>query len=282
MFTMNSHKFHALFSTRLSHFGYTITSFANDGFWKCLWARTKYRKCFGSDILEQYHKEGDEYLNHIVRISNSWWNLAFICEFWNQRAVKAVDKHIYQIGWKSLNKRLPESWWQLFSVTGKECWWWNSCNKGPQQHQSVLRKTEKLHRAIQNKKRGMLTSSTVLLHDNACLRKSTAARTWALLEHLNWELPDLLFAALTSLWATTICLATWRIGLEHNASIIMSWWKVSKCDWPLRWQASLTQTHKNLFSDKISVSIPAMTILRSSLSTYIFFVQFYFFHCLFC
>jgi hypothetical protein len=26
---------------------------------------------------------------------------------------------------KILNKRcLPESWWQLFSGTGKECWWW--------------------------------------------------------------------------------------------------------------------------------------------------------------
>jgi hypothetical protein len=29
-------------------------------------------------------------------------------------------------------KRLSESWWQLFSGTGKECWMWNSCNKGPQ------------------------------------------------------------------------------------------------------------------------------------------------------
>jgi hypothetical protein len=37
---------------------------------------------------------------------------------------------------ESLNKHLPpESWWQLwqlFSGTGKECWRWNSCNKGPQ------------------------------------------------------------------------------------------------------------------------------------------------------
>jgi hypothetical protein len=34
----------------------------------------------------------------------------------------------------------------------------------------------------------MLISNTliVLLHDNACLH--TAARTWALLEHFNWEL----------------------------------------------------------------------------------------------
>jgi transposase len=48
----------------------------------------------------------------------------------------------------------------------------------------------KLHRAIQNKTHGMLTCSVfiVLLHDNACLH--TAASTWALLEHFNWELFD--------------------------------------------------------------------------------------------
>jgi hypothetical protein len=40
---------------------------------------------------------------------------------------------IHQTSRKSLNKcSLPESWWKLFSRTGKECWWRNSCNKGPQ------------------------------------------------------------------------------------------------------------------------------------------------------
>jgi transposase len=42
--------------------------------------------------------------------------------------------------------------------------------------------------AIQYKRRGMLTSGVVLLHDNA--RPHTAARTRALLEHFNWELFD--------------------------------------------------------------------------------------------
>jgi hypothetical protein len=41
--------------------------------------------------------------------------------------------------------------------------------------------------AIQNKRRGMLTSGVVLLHDNA--RLHTAARTRAL-EYFNWELSD--------------------------------------------------------------------------------------------
>jgi hypothetical protein len=44
---------------------------------------------FGFDFLEQYHKDGDEFGNHIAWVT--WWNLVFICECWNQKAVKAVD-----------------------------------------------------------------------------------------------------------------------------------------------------------------------------------------------
>jgi hypothetical protein len=47
---------------------------------------------------------------------------------------------------------------------------------------------KKLHKIIQNKRRGMLTSSVMLLHDN--VRSHTAAHTRALLEHFNWELFD--------------------------------------------------------------------------------------------
>jgi histone-lysine N-methyltransferase SETMAR len=47
---------------------------------------------------------------------------------------------------------------------------------------------KKLHRAIQNKRRGMLTSGVVFLHDSAHLY--TAGRSRALLEPFNWELFD--------------------------------------------------------------------------------------------
>ena len=43
----------------------------------------------------------------------------------------------------------------------------------------------KLRRAIQNKRRGMLSSGIVLLHDNA--RPHTAARTAQLLQQFRWE-----------------------------------------------------------------------------------------------
>jgi transposase len=48
---------------------------------------------------------------------------------------------------------------------------------------------KKLHRAIRNKRCGMLTSGVVLLHQNA--GPHTVACTRALLEHFNWELFDL-------------------------------------------------------------------------------------------
>jgi histone-lysine N-methyltransferase SETMAR len=47
---------------------------------------------------------------------------------------------------------------------------------------------KKVHRAIQNKRCGMLTSGVVHIHDNAHVH--TAAGTQALLEHFNWELFD--------------------------------------------------------------------------------------------
>jgi hypothetical protein len=62
---------------------------------------------------------------------------------------------------------------------------------------SVLQNTKKLHRAIQNKRRGMLTHGVVLLHDN--VHPHTAARTRALLEHFIWELCDHPPSALISL-----------------------------------------------------------------------------------
>jgi hypothetical protein len=83
-------------------------------------------------FLEWYHKDSDKLLSHIIWVSNRWWNLDFICECWNQIAVKAVDAHTFTKQAKILNKLVPESWWKLFSRTGKECWWWNSCNVGSQ------------------------------------------------------------------------------------------------------------------------------------------------------
>jgi hypothetical protein len=99
--------------------------------------------------------------------------------------------HIHQTSWKSLHKRcLPARKLiancfleQERSADGGIHATWDH-NKA----RGVLQNTKKLHRAIQNKRRGMLTSGVALLHDNA--RLDADARTWALLEHFNWELFD--------------------------------------------------------------------------------------------
>jgi hypothetical protein len=79
-----------------------------------------------------------------------------------------------------------------------------------------------------------------------------------------------LLTALISLRATT----TWRTRWDHSASTIMrSWWKVPKRGWAHMRQTSLTQAYKNLFPNTISASIPAVTMLRSSLSMYVFLVN---------
>jgi hypothetical protein len=125
-----------------------------------------------------------------------------------------------------------------------------------------------LHKAIQNKRRGMLTPGVVLLHESAS--PYAAARTRALLEHFNWELFDHPPYNPDFAWGH-YHLFTY---LQNSTSIIMSWWKVSKCGLAYRQQTSLQQVYENLFPDTISASVPTVTKLRSSLSMFVFFVFF--------
>jgi hypothetical protein len=70
--------------------------------------RTKYRECFGFDILERYHKEGYEFLNHIVPATgDETWASSVNVETKEQSKqwinTQSPEKP------KSFNKRLPES-----------------------------------------------------------------------------------------------------------------------------------------------------------------------------
>jgi hypothetical protein len=163
--------------------------------------------------------------------------------------------HIHLRGWKSLNKRLSEGWWQLFSGTGKECWWWYWCNKGPQcQKCTVKHQKKSVGLAIQNKRCGLLASG-VVLRDNAC--PATAACTWELLEHFSSELfdhPPYSRDLTLSNYHLLTYLKNW-LGSQHFT--VISWWKVWKCSWAYRQQA-----YKNLFPDMTSASIPAVTTLK--------------------
>jgi hypothetical protein len=52
--------------TLINKLGSTVTSFAQHGFRKCSQVRRKSRDIFSVDFLKQCHKDGNEFLDHIV------------------------------------------------------------------------------------------------------------------------------------------------------------------------------------------------------------------------
>jgi hypothetical protein len=67
---LNFDKFHTLFSTRLSELGYVITSFAQDDFRNTDEYAQNAENVFGFDFLERYHKDGDEFFNYVVSVTD--------------------------------------------------------------------------------------------------------------------------------------------------------------------------------------------------------------------
>jgi hypothetical protein len=59
------------------------------------WAQNA-QKDFNFDFLERYHKNGDEFLSHIVRVTGDETWVPFVnVETKEQSAVKAVDAHTF-------------------------------------------------------------------------------------------------------------------------------------------------------------------------------------------
>jgi transposase len=133
--------------------------------------------------------------------------------------------------------------------------------------QVYCKTVQKLHRALQNKRSGMLTSDIVLLHDSVLLH--TAARTRALLEHFNWELfdhpsysPDL---TLSNYHLFTYLKNWFRSQPFKNNEELME--DVKK--WLGSQAADFLHTDiQKLNPQYKSASILAVTTLRSSLSMY--------------
>jgi hypothetical protein len=63
-FCVNFHKFHALFSMRLSQA--RLSEVLEGWVSKMLTGVHKIENGFGFDFLEQYNKDGDEFLSHII------------------------------------------------------------------------------------------------------------------------------------------------------------------------------------------------------------------------
>jgi histone-lysine N-methyltransferase SETMAR len=146
---------------------------------------------FGFDFLERYHKDGDEFLNHIVQVIGDKTWVSFVNVETKEQSKKWVHTH-------SPNK--PTKFKQTLSACQKA-----DGNCFPQQERSAdggiraktdhndarsvpRKRNEMLPWAILSKRMGMLTSGVVLLHDNAY--PHSAARTRALLVHFSWELFD--------------------------------------------------------------------------------------------
>jgi hypothetical protein len=99
-------------------------------FYEIITVRLGYHKsCFNFDFSEQYHKDGDQFLNYIIGVTGDETWVSFLNET-KEQSKQWIHTHSQNMQ-KSLNMLcLPEGWWQLFSVTEKGCRWWNSCNKG--------------------------------------------------------------------------------------------------------------------------------------------------------
>jgi histone-lysine N-methyltransferase SETMAR len=117
----------------------------------------------------------------------------------------------------------------------------------------------------------MLTHGVVLLHDNA--RPHTAACTRALLEHFKWELLNHLAYSCDlapSEYHLFTCVKNWfgKQCFDDNEELM----KYVKRGRAHKRQSFLTQANTNLLPDATGVSVPAVTTLRSSLSTRVFFI----------
>jgi hypothetical protein len=158
----------------------------------------KARNGLGFDFLEPYHKYGDEFLNHIVRITGDETQVAFVNVDIKERSKQWMHTN-------SPNK--PKTFKQTSACQKAD----GNCFLGqerrvdgginaPRDHnnvRSVVRYKKTLCIAIRDKRHGILTSGELLPHDN--MSPHTTTRTRALLEHFNWELFDPLLTALISL-----------------------------------------------------------------------------------
>jgi len=133
-----------------------------------------------------YHKEGDDMLSHFVTGDETW--LSHITPESKQQSLHwkrtGLPKRIEFKQTFSTTKIMFAVFWDRHCVLLVEflpqCTTMNS---------AVYCETlKKLRRAIQNKRRGMLSATILWLHDNA--RPHSAAQTQGLITSFKWEQMD--------------------------------------------------------------------------------------------
>jgi hypothetical protein len=135
------------------------------------------------DFLERCYKAGDEFLSHIVTDDET--RVSFVNVETKEQSKKWITTHSPNRRCLSARKLMETIFWDRKGVLMVEF-----MQQGTTITSEVycMRKTEKLHRTIKNKRLGMLTSCVMLLRDNA--RPHTTACTRALPERFSWELFD--------------------------------------------------------------------------------------------
>ncbi|KAJ4452299.1 hypothetical protein ANN_03819 [Periplaneta americana] len=136
--------------------------------------------------IHRYHDDGDEFLDRIVTGDETW-----ISHFTPE--TKQQSMH-----WRHSGSPVRTKFKQTLSVRKVMCTvFWDRKGillidflpRGETVNADRYCETvRKLRRAIQNKRRGMLSAGVVLLHDNS--RPHTARRTAAVLTEFGWELFD--------------------------------------------------------------------------------------------
>jgi histone-lysine N-methyltransferase SETMAR len=138
-------------------------------------------------FLQRYHDEGDEFFDNVVTGDETW-----------VKFVNVETKEQYRQWMHTFSPNKPRKFKQ--SLANRKLVatvFWN--RKGVlliefiEPGTTITSETycetlKKLRRAIENKRRGMLTSGVVLLHDNT--RPHIAACTQALLQKFCWDLFD--------------------------------------------------------------------------------------------
>ncbi|XP_069680131.1 histone-lysine N-methyltransferase SETMAR-like isoform X2 [Periplaneta americana] len=137
-------------------------------------------------FLQRYHDDGDGFLDRIVTGDETW-----ISHFTPE--TKQQSMH-----WWHNGSPVRTKFKQTLSVRKVMCKvFWDRKGillidflprGGTVNDDRYCETLRKLRRAIQNKRRGMLTAGVVLLHDNA--RPHTTRRTAAVLTEFGWELFD--------------------------------------------------------------------------------------------
>jgi hypothetical protein len=92
-------------------------------------------------FLEQYNKDGDEFLHHIIWVTGDETWVSFLNDETREQSMQWMNT--YSPNMPKNIACLPESWWQLFSGTGKQCWWWIHATMDHNNVRSVLQNAKK-------------------------------------------------------------------------------------------------------------------------------------------